>query len=95
MERFSATLSTKDDVDKQISKFIEAIKTAESAAVPKISLRMQKVKISKETIELIKSRNDTRRQKQRCKGDQTRNALSSLINAQNKRIEQNGIVGLQ
>lgn len=82
------TLSTKTDVDKQISKFIEIIKIAEAIAVPRTSPRSQKTKISLKTIELIRSRNDTRRQKQRCKDDQLKQVFSSLINAQNNRIEQ-------
>lgn len=37
MESFPATLPTKSDVDKQIRKFIEIVKTAETIAVPKTS----------------------------------------------------------
>lgn len=88
MKEFSTTLPTKTDVDKQMNKFIEIIKAAEAIAVPRTSPRLQKAKISKETITLIKCRNDTRRQKQRCKDDELKQAFNSLINAQNKRIEQ-------
>lgn len=88
MESFPDTLPMKSDIDKQISKFIEIIKTAEIIAVPKTSTRFQKTTISKETIELIKSRNDTRRQLQRCNDVQLRQTFRSLINAQNRRIKQ-------
>lgn len=88
MNFFPAWMSTESDVDNQIKKFISAIRIAESIAVPKIIPKTRETKLSKETIELIRSRNDAKRQKQRCKVPTIRNEFSRLINAQNKRIEQ-------
>lgn len=56
---FDTGLSTETEIDTSINKFINAMRIAESEAVPKEIPKNKKAKISPPTIELIKLRNDT------------------------------------
>lgn len=80
-------MSSKSEIDIQIIKFINAIRIAESESVPKEIPRNRKSKISQDTIELIKLRNETQRQWQRCNDEDLKQILKSLVNSQNKRIK--------
>lgn len=79
--------STVNEINYQLRTLINAIKIAESEAVPLETVKKKSVEISKDTVELIQLRRVTKRRKQRCKDSDVREAYSKLINAQNKRIE--------
>lgn len=78
---------SKAEIDILIMKFISAIRTAEAEAIPMKRSRNKKPKISLEAINLIKLRNDTRRQWQRCTDSDLKPLYKSLVNAQNKGIK--------
>lgn len=64
------------------------IRSAESKAVPMVRpKKSRKVKISTETLDLIRLRNDTRRIWQRCSDVDLKPLYKSLVNAQNKEIK--------
>ncbi len=81
---FSAT--SVNEIDIQLTKFINAIKIAENKAVPMETVKNKRVDISEDALNLIRLRNSTKRRKQRCKVNEVRDAYSRLINTQNKRI---------
>ena len=81
------TANTVNEIDNQLCKFINAIRIAESEAVPMEMVKDKFVEISKETMDLIQLRKITKRHKQRCMDNEMRDTYRSLINAQNKRIE--------
>lgn len=81
------TATTKSEIDLQLIKIMNAIRIAESDAVPRETLTTKNVVISNDTVDLIKLRNITKRRRQRCKDQELRKAYSSLVNAQNKCIK--------
>lgn len=81
------TATNKEEIDAQITKFINTIRMAESESVPMERRKSNRLEISTATKDLIKLRNDTQRQWQRCNDVDLKCLLKTLLNAQNKRIK--------
>lgn len=79
--------TNKEEMDAQIVKFINIIRTAELESVPMEKRKSKKLEISTATKDLITLRNDTQRQWQRCNDVDLKPLLKKLLNAQNKRIK--------
>ncbi len=76
------------EIDGLIMKMVNLIRLAEAEAVPmERAKNPRKSKISPETINLIRLRNDTRRMWQRCVDVNLKSHYKSLVNAQNREIK--------
>lgn len=88
LRSMSSVVHSKCEIDSLITRFVYTIRNAEAEAIPlETKMNRRRLKISKETINLIKLRNDTRRQWQRCTDSEAKPIYKSQINAQNKAIK--------
>ena len=88
LKDIDSSVTNPAEVDILVMKFVNLIRSAEAEAVPmKKPRNSKKSKISAETINLIRLRNDTRRLWQRCVDDELKPLYKSLVNTQNKEIK--------
>lgn len=88
LEQANLPASSETENEVAITELVNAIRAAEIEAVPmERSRNKTKPKISQETIDVIKLRNNTRRLWQRCTDIVIKPLYKPLVNAQDKEIK--------
>lgn len=80
----NSRITSKTDIDAQITMLINAIRKAELESVPLERRKNKRLEVSESTKELIQLRNETKRRWQRCDDPDLKPLIKKLVNAQNK-----------